>query len=120
VKTVVIWNLARRGKPSIWANPYSPFWYATKRIPYTEWKGDTQNFQEYLWDVRDLRSYDKAIDAQLNVSSLPKEVLFGPEAAYLAEAKTLIPKQRAYHYSVFVADEIEPTNGVRQFALAAS
>jgi hypothetical protein len=119
MKTVVIWNLGRPGKPSIWANPYSSFWYATKRIPYTEWKGDTQNFQKYLWDVRDLRSYDKALDAQFDVSSLPNELLFGPEAAYLAEAAALIPKQRAYHYSVFVADEIEPTNGVRQFALAA-
>jgi len=120
VKTVVIWNLGKTLKPSLWCNPYSYFWYATKRIPYTEWKGDTQDFQEYLWDVRDLRSYDKTIDAQFDASKLPHEVIFGPKASSLRAIAALQPKQREYHYSVVVADEIEPTNGVRQFALAAS
>lgn len=117
MKRVVIYNLGWPGQPSIWCNPFSNFWYATKRIPYTEWKGDTNDFTEYLWDVRDLRSYDKATDAQFD---LPLDVLLGPRDAALGACFKLEPKQRAYHYSVFVADEIEPINGVRQFARIGS
>jgi hypothetical protein len=106
MKTVVIYNLGRQGKPSIWCNPYSFYWYATKRIPYTEWKGDTQDFQAYLWDVRSLRSFDKAVDAEFKIKSI-------------TDFDT-VKRQTAYHYSVFVADEIKPSNGVRQFSLAAS
>lgn len=103
------------GKPLFWGNHFSNYWYATKEIPYTEWKGDTHDFQEYLWDVRDLHNYDKATDAQFD---LPHDLLFGKRDAALAAIADLTPKQRAYHYSVLCAAEIPPLNGVRQFWLA--
>ena len=105
-------------RPIFWGNYFSIYWYATKDIPYTEWKGDTQSFQEYLWDVRTLRGYDKAHDSQFDVSSLPDEVIFDPKAFSSDAFAEMAQKQRLYHYSVLCAAEIPPSNGVRQFWLA--
>jgi hypothetical protein len=101
------------GKPTFWGNYYSTYWYATKDIPYTEWKGDTHDFQEYLWDVRTLRGYDKETDQQFALKAANGHYL-------VSEFRKLLEQQRAYHYSVLCAAEIEASNGVRQLALATS
>ena len=101
------------GKPTFWGNYYSTYWYATKDIPYTEWKGDTHEFQEYLWDVRTLRGYDKETDKQFDLKATNGHYL-------VSEFQKLSEQQRAYHYSVLCAAEIEAINGVRQLAMATS
>jgi len=101
------------GKPTFWGNYYSTYWYATKDIPYTEWKGDTHDFQEYLWDVRTLRGYDKETDKQFDLQATNGHYL-------VSEFQKLSEQQRAYHYSVLCAAEIEAINGVRQLTLATS
>ena len=101
------------GKPTFWGNYYSTYWYATKDIPYTEWKGDTHDFQEYLWDVRTLRGYDKETDQQFDLKATNGHYL-------VSEFQKLSEQQRAYHYSVLCAAEIEAINGVRQLAMATS
>ncbi len=101
------------GKPTFWGNYFSNYWYATKDIPYTEWKGDTHDFQEYLWDVRTLRGYDKETDQQFDLKATNGHYS-------VSEFQKLSEQQRAYHYSVLCAAEIEAINGVRQLALATS
>ena len=100
------------GKPTFWGNYYSNYWYATKDIPYTEWKGDTHEFQEYLWDVRTLRGYDKETDKQFDLKAT--------NGHYSVSEFQKFEQQRAYHYSVLCAAEIKAINGVRQLALATS
>ena len=104
---------AAPGKPTFWGNYFSTYWYATKDIPYTEWKGDTHDFQEYLWDVRTLRGYDKETDKQFDLQATNGHYL-------VSEFQKLSEQQRAYHHSVLCAAEIEASNGVRQLALATS